>query len=633
MSILSPASTRTPSSSTSSFPWHLIGLACWRINRAFILKLWAYRWEIAPLPAFWLTYGLLEPVSVVLAWLVGFAALGSLARLWWTPTAFRRHQHARRTAKLAKLFPSVCESLGLVRVEVATAFRAQRVLAPSVRSWELIPGGGCRMHLRCPITVTPSDFERCSEAIAGAMGGSSIEVSRNSKHAGDVHLTIVGENDPLFGAARPAAELLSLPGGHSPLDGVPIGYNSVGETVRVKLYQRSLLIGGSPGSGKSVMMQSIVSWCALAEHCQLWAIDPKLVELGNYWSDASHRMATDVESATALLDELIEVMNARYKSLLAVNKQKVFEPSTGRYPSEDMPLIVLVVDEVAELTASLDKKEGALFAERLRLIVSKGRAAGITPILCTQKPDSSVIPTGIRDLCSTRIALRCGTEAQAITILADAAVRELGANAHRIGTDTPGMAYLTGEEGADVTRMRSFFLDDDAMETLPERARRVAAGLPAFSEGEAPDVSLEPTSPLAALKARLMDALAPLWGRLRGLRPSVEQDPSPALSEPVWASDDLPSSFDPSNVVLPPLPLPVERPPIPIDYHAPSKAKDELEEPPPAEELETDEPVSTLEAPAPQVVFGCAKHHNLRGEDAIRVARKCPDCVGDDVWG
>jgi DNA segregation ATPase FtsK/SpoIIIE-like protein len=71
---------------------------------------------------------------------------------------------------------------------------------------------------------------------------------------------VIGRNDPLFGDSLPAKELLALPGRHSPLDGVPIGFNSLGETVRVKLYQKSILIGGSPGSGKSVLMQQIVAW-------------------------------------------------------------------------------------------------------------------------------------------------------------------------------------------------------------------------------------------------------------------------------------------------------------------------------------------------------------------------------------
>jgi S-DNA-T family DNA segregation ATPase FtsK/SpoIIIE len=341
---------------------------------------------------------------------------------------------------------------------------------PSVRSWVLMPGGGFRLHLRCPIGVTPSDFEHNAEALAGALGGSSIQVKRNPRHAGDVYLTLVGEDDPLYGEAKPPTELLAQAGGHSPMDGVPIGYNSVGETVRLNLYQNSFLIGGSPGSGKSVLMQQVAAFCALAEHCELWCIDPKLVELQTFWADSAHRMATDVESATALLDDLIEVMNARYAKLQSQRLQKVFDEGEGRLPTADVPLIVLIVDEVAELTASLDKKKGAEFAERLRLLVSKSRASGCVICLCTQKPDISVIPSSIRDLCSITICLRTGTEAQAITVMGAAAVKEGGAKAQLIGTDTPGLAYLAGDEGGTVTRFRSFYIDREGMETLTERA-------------------------------------------------------------------------------------------------------------------------------------------------------------------
>jgi S-DNA-T family DNA segregation ATPase FtsK/SpoIIIE len=446
--------------------------------------LFGYRWELAPLLAAWLAFGVAsESLPMWLAIPIALGAGGLPAWRWWNPTAYRRHTLARRAARFARSFPSLCEKLGLTRV-YTNRYGIAEIEAPSVKSWELMPGGGFRLHLRCPIGVTPSDFEANEEALAGALGGSSIEVKRNTKHAGDVYLTLVGQDDPLFGEARSPVELLGLPGGHSPLDGVPIGYNSSGETVRVSLYQKSLLVGGSPGSGKSVLMQQLVAFAALADSCELWCIDPKLVELRTFWRGSAHRMATDVESATALLDELIEVMNARYEALDVQRKQKVFEPAEGRYPTDEMPLIVLVVDEVAELTASLDKKEGTAFAERLRLIVAKGRAAGITPVLCTQKPDSSVIPTSIRDLCSTRIALRCGTEAQAITILGDSAVKNNGANAHMIGTDTPGLAYLTGEEGAQVTRLRSFFISGEDMETLPARALRhkLTASTPPLSD-------------------------------------------------------------------------------------------------------------------------------------------------------
>jgi DNA segregation ATPase FtsK/SpoIIIE-like protein len=195
-------------------------------------------------------------------------------------------------------------------------------------------------------------------------------------------------------------------------------------------------------------------------------------------------MATDVESASALLDELIEVMNARYAKLQSQRLQKVFDEREGRMPTADMPLIVLIVDEVAELTASLDKKKGAEFAERLRLLVAKSRASGIVICLCSQKPDTSVIPSSIRDLCSITICLRTGTEAQAITVMGSAAVKEGGATAHLIGTDTAGLGYLAGDEGGTVTRFRSFYIDRAGMETLSARATAYHLGaLPPGAKG------------------------------------------------------------------------------------------------------------------------------------------------------
>lgn len=68
-----------------------------------------------------------------------------------------------------------------------------------------------------------------------------------------------------------------------------------------------------------------------------------------------------------------------------------------------------------------------------------------------------------------RLCYRTGTAAQTTTVLGDAAVTEMGAAAHTLPDDTPGLAYLVGEEGGKVTRLRSYWLDDPARALIADR--------------------------------------------------------------------------------------------------------------------------------------------------------------------
>jgi S-DNA-T family DNA segregation ATPase FtsK/SpoIIIE len=446
-----------------------VGLLIWHVVRWTTRMIWAYKTELTPPSAVLLSGAVLD--TALPLWLAVIPALGAggyIARWAWLGEGRRTARARRNLSRIRAEFGEVCYQLGLVGRHKATEGTTE--IMPSIIAADVVDGGGVRLQIQCPLGVTPEHFEKHALELAGALKGSACEIQRDNRNAARCVLTLVGRADPLYGAPREPKELKAAEGGHDPTDGVPIGYDSSGRTVRIKLFQRSILIGGSPSAGKSVLMQAIVGWCALARNCELWCVDPKLVELATFWDESAHRMATDVESATVLLDDLIAVMNARYEVLQSEKRQKVTI-------SKETPLIVLVVDELAELTASLDKKKGAEFSERLRLLVSKGRASAIVPILASQKPDTSVIPSSIRDLCSTRIALRCGTQAQAITILGDEAVKERGANAQLIGTDTPGLAYLTGEEGGEAKRFRAFFLDEQDMAEIPARAASYRSGV------------------------------------------------------------------------------------------------------------------------------------------------------------
>lgn len=196
----------------------------------------------------------------------------------------------------------------------------------------------------------------------------------------------------------------------------------------------------------------------------LYLLDGKLVELAAWRACAKAHAGVSVAEANALLRELREEMEARYAWLLEIGKRKV---ERGDGPG----LAVVVVDELAHYLTTGTKEERAEFAELLRDLVSRGRAAGIVVIAATQKPSSDVVPTTLRDLFGYRWAFRCTTPQASDTILG-AGWASTGFSATEVDPSARGVGFLLHEGGTPV-RLRACWLDDD---TIAEIATR-AAGL------------------------------------------------------------------------------------------------------------------------------------------------------------
>ena len=113
------------------------------------------------------------------------------------------------------------------------------------------------------------------------------------------------------------AEALSL------WEPIPVGVDELGETVTIALPERNVLLGGEPGAGKSAALSVLVATAALDPSVRLWLLDGKLVEL-SVWAPCAQRLAgPDIDEAIALLRELREEMEARYRELLARGQRKV----------------------------------------------------------------------------------------------------------------------------------------------------------------------------------------------------------------------------------------------------------------------------------------------------------------------
>jgi hypothetical protein len=242
---------------------------------------------------------------------------------------------------------------------------------------------------------------------------------------------------------------------------IPVGVDDHGQAVSLRLPERNVLLGGEPGAGKSAALSMLVATAALDPSVRLWLLDGKLVELAPWAPCAERTAGVEIDDAIELLRALRTEMDARYDELLERGLRKVTA-------DQGLPLHMVVCDELAFYLTAEDRKQRAAFAELLRDLVARGRAAGIIVAAATQKPAADVVPSSLRDLFGFRWALRCNTPQASDTILGQGWASE-GYSAARIAPTQRGVGYLLAEDGLPV-RMRACYLDDPAIDALARRA-------------------------------------------------------------------------------------------------------------------------------------------------------------------
>jgi DNA segregation ATPase FtsK/SpoIIIE, S-DNA-T family len=207
----------------------------------------------------------------------------------------------------------------------------------------------------------------------------------------------------------------------------------------------------------------LVAALALDPSVALWLFDGKLVELAP-WKDCAERfVGPDVELAISVLEELRGEVDRRYTELLANQVRKVT-------PNSGLRLHVLVIDELALYVAGVDKKLANRFAELLRDLVARGRAAGIIVLAATQKPSIDIVPSALRDLFGFRWAFRCATREASDTVLGSGWASQ-GHSAADIEPRMRGMGLLLHEGGVPI-RPRTFHLTDADVRAIAARAYR-----------------------------------------------------------------------------------------------------------------------------------------------------------------
>jgi S-DNA-T family DNA segregation ATPase FtsK/SpoIIIE len=246
-----------------------------------------------------------------------------------------------------------------------------------------------------------------------------------------------------------------------------------------------LLVAGTTGSGKSVAINAMILsliYKSTASEVRLIMIDPKMLELSVY-EGIPHLLApvvTDMRQASSALNWCVAEMDRRYKLMSALSvrnlasyNQKVKEAIEKKDPIkhpftltpddpellETLPLLVLVIDELADLMMVSGKKVEELIAR----LAQKSRACGIHLILATQRPSVDVITGLIKANVPTRIAFQVSAKVDSRTILDQQGAESL------LGQGD--MLYLTPGHGIP-TRVHGAYVGDAEVHRVVESLKK-----------------------------------------------------------------------------------------------------------------------------------------------------------------
>ena len=351
---------------------------------------------------------------------------------------------------------------------------------PVVTRFELEPAPGTKVQ---KITALVKDLARSLAVISVRVvevipGKSVVGIEIPNEHREMVRLKGLLEADNYQSAGSP----LTLALGHD-IAGNPI----IADIAKMP----HLLVAGTTGSGKSVGVNSMllsILYKAKPEEVRLILVDPKMLELSIY-EGIPHLLTpvvTDMKEAAHALNWCVAEMERRYRlmSALGVRNLAGFNdrvaaeeiadplwPTDSAEPApmlEHLPLIVVVIDEFADMMMIVGKKVEQLIAR----IAQKARAAGIHLVLATQRPSVDVITGLIKANIPTRISFQVSSKVDSRTILDQGGAEQLLGHGDMLFLP-PGTAVPTRVHGAfvsddEVHRLVADWKQRGAPDYLPE---------------------------------------------------------------------------------------------------------------------------------------------------------------------
>ena len=240
-----------------------------------------------------------------------------------------------------------------------------------------------------------------------------------------------------------------------------LGENPLGDYIIGDLAQMPhLLVAGSTGSGKSVALNTMLisMLCRLTpDELKLIIIDPKRLEFKTY-EDIPHLLfpiVTDARKALPILQWVVHQMETRYETMAGLGVRNIFEYHNIQKERglEALPLIVLIIDELADLMMVAGKEiEGSLTR-----IAQMARAAGIHMIVATQRPSVDVITGVIKVNFPNRISFKVTSKVDSRTILDECGAEKL------LGKGD--MLFLNAQK-AQIERVHGAYVSDQEIETV-----------------------------------------------------------------------------------------------------------------------------------------------------------------------
>lgn len=436
------------------------------LSAAGYLLWWAVLFPAISIPIIAsLTLSITHGPRVGIVGAIAFSA-GYAGWAWLDPRSFRSWvtEPVRRRwltwSRYTRTWESTCTLHGL------TAKLGERTLVPSLRS-ATIGGSTDVLAVRIVTGQSAADWHKQSEALAAAWRADRITITATVP--GELRITLM-RGDVL---AEPIA--LPIPTSSTPVDlgAVRVGISETRHYWQMPLLGHHVLVAGATGAGKGSVLWSLIAGIAPAVKTglvRLCVIDPKGgMELGAgapMFTVFSHD-ATD--TTLHLLRQLVNVMHDRANRLRGHTRLHT--------PTSAEPLFVVVIDEIAALTAYVtDRKIRTEIEQLLGLLLSQGRAVGISVVAAVQDPAKDTLP--VRQLFTVRVGLRL-TEATQTTMVLGQGARDAGAECDRIPDATPGVGYMLIDGTTQPVRVRAFHVTDHDITTLATRFPR--PGRPASS--------------------------------------------------------------------------------------------------------------------------------------------------------
>jgi hypothetical protein len=251
----------------------------------------------------------------------------------------------------------------------------------------------------------------------------------------------------------PHADAIPWPGPSTNTITEPIDLGPFEDAVpcKVLFLRRHVLFGGATGAGKSSGLNVLMGNLAACQDVVIWAIDLKKgMELGP-WAPCIDRLATTPDEARHLLADAVKVLEAR-AALLAEQVHRVW------HPTPDMPALVIVIDEYAEL--SDDAPDAIKHADS---IARRGRAVAVNLVAATQRPTQKAMGQGaVRSQMDVRISFRV-RERKDVDLILGQGMLAAGWHAHTL--NAPGKFLIAAAEHDTPKRARAYLLTDQVVET------------------------------------------------------------------------------------------------------------------------------------------------------------------------